>query len=222
MYLFAYDFLNLVHLMVLFQACETACITSSDWEKRFNNTLKRYNLLKEEAKNLRKKYNDSEEEVKRLRAESSSSQELREECMSLRNELASAKLQISSLRLANSQFSISQSGVDDLKTEVQNLTCDLAHRSERCGLYKRELDIVRKNYYGHLEKYRNDLFEEFCVKYNIPRSAFPDLDKPTRKFVPSLGIEDSDLENGSTDGESETGSEEDGEDDEEMGGQGKE
>ena len=182
--------------MISFQACETALVTSSDWEKRFNTAIKRNNLLKEEIKDLQKKHKDSEEEIDRQKSES----------QSLRDELASAKLQISNLQLANSQLSVSQGGVNDLKTEVQKLTRDLAHRTERCSLYKRELDITKENHYAYLEEYRNNLLGEVCLKHGISRLAFPDLDKPTRKIIDSLNIEDSDLEGEFSDGESEAGS----------------
>ena len=59
------------------------------------------------------------------------------------------------------------------------------------------------NYYGYLELYRNNLFEQFIAKYDIPRTAFPDLDKPTRPIIPSLLKDSSDGE------ETDAGSEDD-------------
>ena len=181
--------------MFLSQACETACITSSDWEKRFNNATMKFNQLKEENKLLENK------------------------SASLQSELDSAKLRISSLELANKQLSNSQSGVVDLKNQVGRLQSDLTHRTERCKLYKRELGITIKNYGYHLEKYRDELYENFIAKYKVPRSAFPDLDGPKRTLIPSLLTADGDYEDSSADEEYETGSEED---EEKTGSQGDE
>ena len=83
--------------MCLSQACETACITSSDWENRFNTA--------------NRKYNQQKKENELLRAESST----------LRNELESAKLRISTLELANKQLYDSQGGINDLKNQVGKL-----------------------------------------------------------------------------------------------------
>ena len=65
------------------------------------------------------------------------------------------------------------------------------------------------NHQGKLEEFRNGIFENFIAKYKVPRAAFPDLDKPTRTIIPSLNIQDSDLEDDSTDEEVEVESEKD-------------
>ena len=86
-----------------------------------------------------------------------------------------------------------------METRNQDLSDQLSHRSQRCDLYKRELNISLENHQGKLEEFRNGIFENFIAKYNVPRAAFPDLDKPTRAIIPSLDIQDSDLEDDSTD-----------------------